>query len=281
MSVSSVISKSIEKIGQNTRHSEADLLAVEEPLEIRLKYSYEDTLVEKSISVTMRTPGNDFELVTGFLFTENIIADNQCIDKIYYCSQVKSDEEVGNILIVVLKEGTAVDLKQLERHFYTSSSCGVCGKSSIEAIRTTINQDWFKSTFSVKPGLIMQLPKLLKQDQLIFDHTGGLHAAGLFDLEGNIICLREDVGRHNALDKLVGAMVHENGIPLTKNILVVSGRLSFELVQKALRAGIQMLVAIGAPSSLAVQLAESHSIALIGFVKNDRFNVYTGMNLVN
>ncbi len=272
----SVISKSVGKILGNSKHLEPDLLAVEEPLEIRLKFHRHSKLIEKNIAVTMRTPGHDFELVTGFLMTEGIISGYSAVEKIYHCPQTKSPAEAGNVIIVKLKDDIDIDLKQLERHFYTSSSCGVCGKSSIDAISTCVNPLWFNSSFMVAVDIIQQLPQSLAKNQLVFGHTGSIHAAGLFDLEGNLMMVREDVGRHNALDKLIGAQLYQDKLPLSKQIVLLSGRISFELVQKALMAGIQVVAAIGAPSSLAVQLAEKHGVTLIGFVKDNRCNIYCG-----
>ncbi len=281
MNDSGVMPIAVDKVQHKTRQHKLDLLAVEEPLEIRLKFSTQLGFSEKSIAVTMRTPGHDFELVTGFLLTEGIITTHDAINKIYHCQQVKSSEALGNVIIVVLKEEIEVDLDRLKRHFYMSSSCGVCGKASIQAISTCINYKSIKHDFQVEEELIKKLPIILKENQLIFGHTGSLHAAGLFDEMGNILLVREDVGRHNALDKLIGAQLYRQQVPLSDKLVIVSGRLSFELVQKALIAGVPIVVAIGAPSSLAVKLADKYGITLIGFVKNDRFTIYTGAHRIN
>jgi FdhD protein len=248
-----------------------DVLAVEEPLEIRLEIeSPGQGPVGKTISVTMRTPGHDAELAAGFLFTEGIIRERAEIEHVGQCGLS------GNVVRVRLTAGAVVDLARLERHFYTTSSCGVCGKTSIEALRTT-------SRHSLQPGvpivdgtLLHRLPAALRNAQAVFDATGGLHASALFDTGGTLRRLREDVGRHNALDKIIGAELLAGELPAHDRILVVSGRASFELVQKAAMAGIPLFVAIGAPSSLAVQLAEQTGMTLVGFARNGRFNVYAG-----
>ena len=280
MASSKVIHKSIQKVDKQKLVQQNDLLAVEEPLEIRLKYSLGGEMMERSMAVTMRTPGNDFELVFGFLFAENLICSYDDIEKIYHCPQVKSDEERGNVIIVQLRREITLDFKKLERHFYTTSSCGVCGKSSIEALNFKVNEQPPKPSLKVPQSLIYTLPEILKRHQLIFEYTGGLHAAALFDFSGELMFLREDVGRHNALDKLIGTGIFEKFIPFGECILVLSGRLGFELVQKAVVAGINLVVAIGAPSSLAVKTAEAFGITLIGFVKKDRFNIYTGKHRI-
>ena len=272
--------KSIQKVNRHKLEDQNDLLAVEEPLEIRLKYLLKGKMTEKSITVTMRTPGNDFELVTGFLYSENIINSFDDIEKIYHCLQVKSDEEQGNVVIVQLKPEIPVQLDKLERHFYTTSSCGVCGKSSIEALNFKVNRQPPRSSGKITQSLIYTLPQELQSHQLVFGYTGGLHAAALFDPQGGLMVLREDVGRHNALDKVIGTGLHEKLLPAVDSLLLVSGRLGFELVQKSIVAGINFIIAIGAPSSLAVKTAEAFGITLVGFVKKDRFNIYTGKHRI-
>ena len=252
-----------------------DFLATEEPMEIRLISGTAENRTKKSLSVTMRTPGNDLELATGFLFTEGMIHSAADIQSISHCNDIIClDPE--NIVEVVFDENASFDWKNLERHFYATSSCGVCGKASIDAIKTSNKhlrsekKDW-----RVSPELIYSLPDLLRKEQSVFESTGGLHASAIFDLHGKLLLLREDVGRHNALDKLIGAALQNGDIPLDEHILLLSGRASFELLQKAAMAGIQMVVAVGAPSSLAVQMAEDFGITLIGFLRGRRFNVYT------
>jgi len=250
-----------------------DTLAIEEPLEIRLAYGSQGQ--EQSISITMRTPGHDQELAAGFLFTEGIIQQASQIQAIAHIKSLNPAEQ-GNIIRVQLAETTNVNLKKLERHFYTSSSCGVCGKASIDAVRTTSAYSLLAGQPQFSAQLIHQLPERLRLQQAVFDHTGGLHAAALFDTTGKLLLLREDVGRHNAVDKLIGAALSEGLVPLQDRLILVSGRASFELIQKALMAGIPMLAAIGAPSSLAVELAQEAGMSVLGFVRDGRFNVYCG-----
>ena len=264
----------------------ADVLAVEEPLEIRIGYYDKGKLTHKPISITMRTPGDDAELAAGFLFTEGIIGSPDQIKQIRHCG-LKIGKGAGaldrvsalnsNTIRLDLRDGIDIDLKRLERNFYTTSSCGVCGKSSIEALRTGV-KELPKNTLTVSSALIHSLPSLLRNSQSVFDKTGGLHASALFDANGEIDIVREDVGRHNALDKVIGAKFLAGEMPLNDKVLMVSGRASFELVQKALMAGIPILAAVGAPSSLAVELAREFGMTLIGFVRDDRFNIYTGQN---
>jgi len=270
MAQSSVSSLSIKKVNAGNVADSDDLLAVEEPLEIRLKYHGPSGPVEQNISITMRTPGNDPELAVGFLFTEGILKK---FSDVVSVSQNSLD---GNIVVVELNDKLDFDMKKLERHFYTSSSCGVCGKSSIEAVRTVSGFRFPVSGFTIDAALLHTLPGLLREKQNVFESTGGLHASAVFDAAGKLILLREDVGRHNALDKLIGAALENNMIPLSETILLLSGRASFELIQKASMAGIPVVAAVGAPSSLAVELARESGMTLIGFLRNERFNIYCG-----
>lgn len=272
----SVNSAHILKINSENASEADDLLAVEEPLEIRIGFGPSNDRYQKSISVTMRTPGNDFELALGFLFTEGIIKNQHDVFQIRYCTELNSLENKENIVRVELNPKVVVDLKKLERHFYTTSSCGICGKSSIDAI-TTIHE--FSASgygFTVDREVWMSLPEKLRAKQNVFEYTGGLHAAALFDTEGNLVLTREDVGRHNALDKLIGASFSSGNLPLNRHVLLLSGRASFELIQKAVMSGIQAVAAIGAPSSLAVATAKKFNVTLIGFLRNARFNIYSG-----
>jgi FdhD protein len=250
--------------------AECEVLAVEEPLEIQLEAAVGNDLVRRTISVTMRTPGHDDELALGFLFTEGILRDRYEID------DVGQTGASGNVVRVRLADGADVDLGRLDRHFYTTSSCGVCGKTSIDALRTTSRHPLPPGDPVVDADLIHGLPRALRAAQAVFDATGGLHASALFDAEGRLRCLREDVGRHNALDKVIGAELRAGRLPAHDRLLVVSGRASFELVQKAVMAGIPILVAVGAPSSLAVQLATCTGMTLVGFAREGRFNIYSG-----
>jgi FdhD protein len=246
-----------------------DLLAVEEPLEIRLGHEIDGRRTHTAVSVTMCTPGHAEELAVGFLFTEGIITSPRQVAGVHACGH-------GNAIRVDLQPGVAVDLARLERHFYTTSSCGVCGKTSVEAVRVRHDKRPSPDRPIVSAEVIRQLPATLRAAQPVFERTGGLHASALFDSDGNLLCLREDVGRHNALDKLIGHQFLAGRTPLADKVLLVSGRASFELVQKAAVAGIAILAAVGAPSSLAVDLAREHGMTLVGFVRPDRFNIYCG-----
>jgi FdhD protein len=271
---SQVRSVQIKKIATDQQQTTPDLLAIEEPLEIRIGFGPTDDRQQKSLSVTMRTPGHDFELASGFLFTEGIIQDFGQLESIKYCEDVGRQEEKGNVVRVELKPEVEIDFKKLQRHFYTSSSCGVCGKSSINSVRVICQK--LNDQFSIKKEVIHTLSDSLRKAQHVFEYTGGLHAVGLFSAEGELILLREDVGRHNALDKLIGAMLYKKDIPLSNHVLFVSGRASFELVQKAAVAGVSVFAAVGAPSSLAVDLAKEFGMTLLGFVRDNRFNIYCG-----
>ena len=245
-----------------------DLLAVEEPLEIRLEWSEGEEQRVATVAVTMRTPGNDIELAAGFLFTEGLVRAREQIVSIRSC-------RAGSVRVVVTPDVT-IDLARLERHSFTSSSCGMCGKTSAAALRTTSSHPLRTAAPVIEDALVRSLPERLRRAQPAFDATGGLHASALFDLEGALVTLREDVGRHNALDKVIGAELLAGRLPADERILIVSGRVSFELVQKALMAGIPIVAAIGAPSSLAVELAREAGLTLLGFLRSDRFNVYSG-----
>jgi FdhD protein len=246
-----------------------DAVAVEEPLEIRLGCDSGGRRVHRGVSVTMRTPGHDAELAVGFLFTEGIVAHRKLVTAVRTCGS-------GGTIRVDLRPGTQLDLSRLERHFYAASSCGVCGKASLAAVRIAPRFLPPPGEPVLDPAVVHRLPARLRAAQAVFDHTGGLHAAALFDPGGEMLCLREDVGRHNAVDKLIGAQFLADRLPLAGKLLLVSGRASFELVQKAAVAGVPVLAAVGAPSSLAVELASEHGLTLLGFVREGRFNVYTG-----
>ena len=259
-----------------TNQSADDLLAVEEPLEIRIGFGPENERQQKNISVTMCTPGNEFDLATGFLFTEGIIRNKQAILSTRFFSSPETPESKDNIVIVELQPGIGFDLKKIERHFYTSSSCGVCGKSSIDAVRNVFESGTVDDNIKIDASVIINLPGLLRNRQEVFEFTGGLHASALFNLKGNLLLTREDVGRHNALDKLVGAALSTGELPLNRHILLLSGRASFELIQKAAMAGIKIVCAVGAPSSLAVEMAKDVEMTLLGFLRDNRFNIYSG-----
>ncbi len=253
---------------------DVDQLAVEEPLEIRVSWQDGDAVRQERIAVTMRTPGADFELAAGFLLSEGVLPGADAIADVAYCLDVPEQQE-RNVVTVTLRPGVAFDEQRVRRNFYTTSSCGVCGKASIEAIE-------HQGCTAVPPGLavdvavIRRLPDALRAAQPIFAETGGLHGAGLADTGGRLHAVFEDVGRHNAVDKLIGAELLAGRLPLSERILVLSGRASFELVQKAVVARIPVVVAVGAPSSLAVQTAVTFGVTLAGFARAEGFNVYTG-----
>jgi FdhD protein len=266
---------------QGEKHTTTpDLLAVEEPLEIRLSYGQEGSRLQSNISVTMRTPGHDHELTLGFLFTEGIISSYDQVKEMRHCEDVKSDEERGNVMLVYLHPEVEFDMKKLERHFYTSSSCGVCGKASIDAIHAQGCSVFTDANPKIHAALIHQLPQTAREQQMVFKHTGGLHAATIFSSAGELLVMREDIGRHNALDKVIGAMLAKGEVPLNDAIVLVSGRAGFELIQKAVVAGIPVLCSVGAPSSLAAKLAGDYNLTLCGFVRDGRFNVYSGKDRV-
>ena len=253
-----------------------DLLVAEEPLEIRLGFGPRQQRQQRSISITMRTPGHDLELAAGFLYGEGILNHPGQLRDLAPCPNVERPEEVGNVVKAELEPGVAVDLDRLERHFYTTSSCGVCGKASLEAVSMQACPVLPVGQPQVAPAVLQRLPDIARAAQTVFKHTGGIHAASLHGPQGDLIALYEDVGRHNALDKLIGAQFISGKLPLSDTLALASGRLSFELVQKALRAGIPVLAAVGAPSSLAVDLAQEFGMTLCGFLRGDRVNIYTG-----
>ena len=285
----------VRRITSGIEHEKSDdVLAVEEPLEIRLGFA---DGTHRAVSITMRTPGEDGELAVGFLFTEGIIRTADQVRQIRHCSKggnlsgsegallreipfvargtLPTGRVSANTIRVDLVDGVELDLKKLERHFFTTSSCGVCGKSSIEALQAHA-KPIADTGFRVASDIIHRMPKQLRDVQDVFERTGGLHASALFNADGSLDIVREDVGRHNALDKVIGAKFLESQLPLSDKVLLVSGRASFELVQKALMAGIPILAAVGAPSSLAVELADEFGITLVGFVRDGRFNIYCG-----
>jgi len=271
-------------------HPQSDAVATEEPLEIRLRaagitqagrsvpvFSRRGQAAgEKTVAITMRTPGADFELAAGFLYGEAVIRGRNDIQDIRHCEDRDLDpDKRDNIVYVELSSAVLPDLAALERHFYTTSACGVCGKASLEALRLR-GLPTIPAGPVVDPAVLRGLPEKLRESQSLFAATGGLHAAALFDVEGSLLAVREDVGRHNALDKLVGWALREGRLPLSGNIVMVSGRSSFEILQKSLMAGAPIVCAVSAPSSLAVALAREFGITLVGFLRGERFNVYAG-----
>ena len=269
-----------------------DQLATEEPLEIRLRAGRtvdgrgpvpvfrRSGAGQRTVSITMRTPGNDFELAAGFLYGEGIVRGPDEIHALSHSDDARVEEDRRhNIVNVDLRSGTLPDLQSVERQFYTTSACGVCGKASLEALRVR-GAPAIPPGPVVDPEVLRSLPDKLRAGQGIFEATGGLHAAALFDLQGSLLALREDVGRHNALDKLVGWALLARHLPLSGHIVMVSGRTSFEILQKSLMAGVPIVCAVSAPSSLAVDLAREFGITLVGFLRGDRFNVYAGIERI-
>jgi FdhD protein len=280
---------SVEKVKGLNSFPAAETLAVEEPLEIQLAYGRSNSRAMKSISVTMRTPGDDFELAAGFLMTEGVVRDINDVEGITYAAEnmaptPESDarqesalpyQPRKNIVRVELAPDVEVSLANLERNFYTTSSCGICGKASLLALQT-VCPPRARNTFAINADILYALPARLRESQSVFNRTGGLHGAGLFNAEGKLLAMREDVGRHNAVDKLLGSEFLADRTPLRHALLLLSGRTSFELLQKALMGGVSMVAAVGAPSSLAVQVAREFDIILVGFLRDDHFNIYHG-----
>jgi FdhD protein len=255
------------RVGTAAREQRNDIVAVEEPLEILAAWGRGDELREKNISVTMRTPGDDYDLAVGFLFTEGLIRAADDIESVRHWSS-------PNRVRVALAPHARIDTSRLERHFYTTSSCGVCGKTSIEAVRVASSR--VTSDGAVHADVIHRLPELLRSAQPAFSATGSVHGAALFDSGGSLLRSREDVGRHNAVDKVIGSFVREGAAPPAGAILAVSSRMSFEIVQKAIVAGIPTVASVGGPSSLAIELARDFGVTLLAFVRDGRFNIYTG-----
>lgn len=262
------------RVGPDGAEEKPDLVATEEPLEIRLVQEGKT----RTVAVTMRTPGSDAELALGFLFAEGVIAHRGQVRRAAPCAG--PDAGCANILEVELAPGVPEpELAGLDRHFFSTSACGVCGKAGLDALRLRVTEE-IPPGPSLSPGMIAALPEKLRQAQGLFDVTGGLHAAALFDAEGRLLAAREDVGRHNALDKLIGWAFQEGRLPLHDHVVMVSGRSSYEILQKSLVAGVPVICAVSAPSSLAVELAERFGVTLIGFLRGDCFNVYSGVERI-
>ena len=272
----SSFSVNISKVRDGVSEAVADYVAVEEPLEIRLGYSTPDGRATRSVSITMRTPGNDRELAAGFLYTEAIIRRPEDIASIETCGPPAPDSGNHNVIRVDLLPDVTVDLGKLQRHFYTTSSCGVCGKTSLDAIRVALAQPFNNVDTRFSRAVLTTIPDRLRQAQHTFEETGGLHAAAAFNSQGDLSVTMEDVGRHNAVDKVVGSLLLNKELPANELGLMVSGRASFELMQKTLVAGMPLLAAVSAPSSLAVQLAVEFNMSLIGFLRGNTFNIYAG-----
>ena len=269
------------KFNSKKFESTDDLISIEEPLEISLKYKDEDNWITQNLSITMRTPGDDENLVRGFLFNEQIVQDIKDIDSIESYGKKVGQYNIQNKILATLNNSQNVNISKIKRDFLTNSSCGVCGKSSLDALEI-IKKD---KTNSVEPQIskevIIESPNILKNNQSEFSKTGGIHASGLFSKNGQLIDLKEDVGRHNALDKLVGSILINGKLDPKNQFITCSGRLNFELVQKVLMTNIGIMIGVGAPTSLAIDLANKFDMTLIGFVKRDSFNIYTNNKKVN
>ena len=263
------------KYSSNNFKDVEDLVSIEEPLEISLKYKEEDKWIEQTLSITMRTPGNDKDLVRGFLFNEQIIKSINDIDSIESYGDKVGKYKIQNKILATLNNSENVNISKIKRDFLTNSSCGVCGKSSLDALEIIKTTKTNASEPKILKDVIIQSPDILRQGQSEFSKTGGIHASGLFNSDGKLIALREDVGRHNALDKLIGCALEKKQFDPKNQFITCSGRLNFELVQKVLMTDIGIMIGVGAPTSLAIDLANKFDITLIGFVKRDSFNIYT------
>ena len=265
----------VSKFKNNELKESIDQVSIEEPLEIIIKFKENNTWVQNTISITMRTPGDDKNLITGFLFNEKIIENISYIEDIQSIGKPVGKYNLDNKIIVTLNNSKNIDIDKIKRNFLTNSSCGVCGKTSLDTLEMIKKDKIVKSLPKIKYNIITQSSEILRENQIEFSKTGGIHASGLLDTDGNIIALKEDVGRHNALDKLIGYALRKNLLDVTSQFLACSGRLNFDLVQKALMANISILTGVGAPTSLAIDLANKFDMTLVGFIKEDRFNIYS------
>ena len=263
------------KFSKNKLEKIDDLISIEEPLEISIKYKDQNELVTNSLSITMRTPGHDEDLVRGFLFNEQIIQDLNEIESIESIGKKVGQYKIQNKILITLNNSKNINISKIKRDFLTNSSCGVCGKSSLDALEIIKKEKTFKDEPKLVKEVIIRSPLVLRQNQSEFSKTGGIHASGLFSSDGKLISLREDVGRHNALDKMIGNALNKNQIQPKNQFVTCSGRLNFELVQKVLMTNIGLMIGVGAPTSLAIDLANRFDMTLIGFVKEDSFNIYT------
>ena len=263
------------KFKKNKFENTDDLISVEEPLEISIKYKDKDNWLSNSLIITMRTPGHDEDLVRGFLYNEQIIQNVSEIDNIVSFGDKVGKYNIQNKILVTLNNSKNINISKIKRDFITNSSCGVCGKSSLDALEITKKEKTLRSDPKLTKEIIIQSPTVLRNSQSEFSKTGGIHASGLFSSDGKLISLREDVGRHNALDKMIGNALDKNQIDHKNQFVTCSGRLNFELVQKVLITNIGLMIGVGAPTSLAIDLANRFDMTLIGFVKEDSFNIYT------
>jgi FdhD protein len=268
------------KYKSNKSSTVDDLVSVEEPLEMMVCYKKNNKWVNDSISITMRTPNNDKDLIVGLLFCEGIINKKSEIKKIEFLGDKVGEFKIQNKIQITLNNGDNLDIKKLRRNFLTNSSCGVCGKTSMDSLEIICKTKINKNIPKIKSSLITKIPNILRQNQSEFSKTGGIHASGLFNLSGKALVIREDVGRHNALDKIIGYSFINSIFDTENQFIACSGRLSFELVQKSLMANIGLLMGVGAPTSLAIDLAKRSDMTLIGFVKSDSFNIYCGENRI-
>jgi len=263
------------KYRSNNTNEINDSISIEEPLEITIKFKEKETWTENTISITMRTPGNDEDLVRGFLFNERIIEKIDYIDKIESVGKIVGQYNLKNKIIATINNSENVDIDKIKRNFLTNSSCGVCGKTSLDSLEIIKKDKIVKSLPKINHEIIMKSPTTLRENQSEFSKTGGIHASGLFSDKGDVIAIKEDVGRHNALDKLIGYVLEKKLLNPSNQFLTCSGRLNFELVQKALMSNIGVLIGVGAPTSLAIDLANKFGMTLVGFVKQNSFNIYS------
>ena len=268
------------KYKSNKLNNFDDHISIEEPLEIALKYKDKDIWIDKTISVTMRTPGDDEDLVRGFLFNEKIIDKLDYIEKIESSGKTTEQYDLKNKITVTINNSENIDIDKIKRNFLTNSSCGVCGKSSLDVLEIIKKDKILKSVPKISKEVLMESPNKLRESQSEFSKTGGIHASGLFSAQGNVIAIKEDVGRHNALDKLIGYVLNKDLLDTKSQFLACSGRLNFDLVQKALIANIGVLIGVGAPTSLAIDLANKFDMTLVGFVKENSFNIYSNKDRI-
>jgi len=274
------IKYNVSKLKNSKLEEIKDSVSVEEPLEMRLKFKKNSKWEVQNISITMRTPGNDEDLIKGFLYNERIIENIDDIDSIEFRGDVSGDYNLQNIIEATISKIDNLDIGKLKRNFVTNSSCGVCGKTSLDAIEIIKTEKLDLSFPQIKENIILKSPKLLIDEQSEFSKTGGIHASALINDEGNVIAIREDVGRHNALDKLIGYSISKKILDPKKQFIACSGRLNFELVQKGLMANIGVMAGVGAPTSLAIDLAKRFDMTLLGFVKENSFNIYSNKNRI-
>ncbi len=263
------------KFRSNKSKKVEDQISIEEPLEIIIRFKNKDSWVDNTISITMRTPGDDEDLVRGFLFNEKVIEKIEYIEKIESTGKPTDQYGLKNKITITINNSENIDIDKIKRNFLTNSSCGVCGKTSLDSLEIIKKDKILKSIPKISKEIIMLSPDKLRQNQSEFSKTGGIHASGLFTDQGEIVAIKEDVGRHNALDKLIGHTLNKKLLNPSTQFLTCSGRLNFDLVQKALMANIGVLIGVGAPTSLAIDLANRFDMTLVGFVKEDSFNIYS------